>query len=171
MYVRVLHHIKFHCILTRVHNLRHMLSTCCYVKTSDNLTYVMHILTKNESEKHRILCIQCICMTHEKQNMFMQYLLMMWLYFQNVSVAYVSHVLNLHFDFIVMHLLHSLIVAALFCWCSASFMHQHCTCSTWSQLTDVWCWSTRSMRSWRCWAWSIWAWALLKYDQHMLGMC
>ena len=41
MYVRVLHHIKFHCILTRVHNLRHMLSTCYYVKTFINLMYVL----------------------------------------------------------------------------------------------------------------------------------
>ena len=80
-------------VLTRVHNLRHMLSTCCYVKTSDNLTYVVHISTENEPRRHRVLRIWCTCMTHAEQNMFMWYLLLMWLYLQNVSVVYVSHVL------------------------------------------------------------------------------
>lgn len=39
-YARVLHNMKFHCILTRVHNLGHMLSTCCYAKTFVSLAYV-----------------------------------------------------------------------------------------------------------------------------------
>ena len=57
MYIRILHHIKFHCILTKIHNLKHMLNTCCYAKTSDNLTYIVHILTENEFKRYKILCI------------------------------------------------------------------------------------------------------------------
>jgi len=38
---------EFYCILTKVHELGHMLGTCCYAKTSGSTAYAVHMSTDN----------------------------------------------------------------------------------------------------------------------------